>query len=202
MLGASAAPLSASLRFPAAARLRSLSPSLGSSLRLLSGTAPPNLSSMHEPQQSLTHPLRSMDRDAILRSDVRTLGTTLGETISSTAGPTVFSVVEELRSHTKAWREGSAPLSPAVDLAGRLTPAELLETNRSFAHFLRLANIAELNHRIRNLEQAKGARYPLPDKVDSSVGVLRDLVKRGVTPAEIIQDLREQKAQIIFTAHP
>jgi phosphoenolpyruvate carboxylase len=202
MLGASAAPLSASLRFPAAARLRSLSPSLGSSLRLLSGAAPPNLSSMHEPQQSLTHPLRSMDRDAILRSDVRTLGTTLGETISSTAGPTVFSVVEELRSHTKAWREGSAPLSPAVDLAGRLTPAELLETNRSFAHFLRLANIAELNHRIRNLEQAKGARYPLPDKVDSSVGVLRDLVKRGVTPAEIIQDLREQKAQIIFTAHP
>ena len=157
---------------------------------------------MHEPQASLTAPLTATDPHSLLRSDVRTLGTSLGSTITATVGFDAFNTVESLRSHTKAWREGIAPLQPAVTLAKKLTNEELRTTSRAFAHFLRLSNCAETNHRIRNLQHSKGNLYPLPNKPDSSVGVLKDLIERGVTPEQILQDLSVQKASIIFTAHP
>ena len=136
------------------------------------------------------------------------MGAILGSSIRSTAGNAVFNQVEQLRSLTKAWREGSGSLSDVQREVRKFTNHDLLKNSRAFAHFLRLANVAESHHRVRMLSKSDGsastsAVRALPDKPDSSGGAISSLLSSGAATAdEIHSALSTQRTELILTAHP
>jgi len=79
---------------------------------------------------------------------------------------------------------------------------------RAFAHFLRLANVAESHHRVRMLSQPSSSLsassiLALPSKPDSCGGTISSLLSSGSTTAEeIFEALSTQKTELILTAHP
>ncbi|GMI30469.1 hypothetical protein TrRE_jg8494, partial [Triparma retinervis] len=138
----------------------------------------------------------------------KTMGAILGSSIRSTAGTAVFNQVEQLRSLTKAWREGSGSLSDVQREVRKFTNQDLLTNARAFAHFLRLANVAESHHRVRMLskqdDSATGSTVrALPDKPDSCGGAISSLLSSGAASAsEIFEALSTQRTELILTAHP
>jgi len=100
---------------------------------------------------------------APLRRDIRDLGHWLGEVLAERGGEGLLARVERIRSHTKAAREdredgGAASLESAAALLADLSLGDTVSVARAFAHFLRLANIAEQHHRVRRRRVHRLAR--------------------------------------------
>src|SRR5262245_55174913 len=91
--------------------------------------------------------------DALLRADIREMGTILGEVIRSQWGEDFFHFVEEVRITARSLRE--SPDEEQLEwLMRRLEQASLGDIEhlvRSFAMYFHLANTAEQHHRV-NLE--------------------------------------------------
>ena len=158
------------------------------------------------------------DGEALLRSDVRTMGALLGDAISQHHGPEVFEKIEALRSMAKASRmsaetdvDGSR-LGPMVDFVAGLSEQELVVISRAFAHFLGIANAAEAHQRCRRLNQdskSEGAAGHLgalhETKRDSTAGVLAGFLDGGdgsVSRDDLYESLCTQCVEIVLTAHP
>eukprot|EP00986_Skeletonema_menzelii_P003735 scaffold1185_cov143-Skeletonema_menzelii.AAC.29 len=161
-----------------------------------------------------------------LRSDVRTMGTLLGDAIALHHGEDILEKVEALRSMAKQSRQQQqveGRLDPMVQFVEKLSPEELVIISRAFAHFLGIANAAEAHERCRRLKMAlsrevndynpeNGGKAPAPigalhaNKRDSTAGVLSNLLYSddGKTPTkdEIFQSLTSQTVEIVLTAHP
>ena len=111
--------------------------------------------------------------DHLLRSDVRTMGSLLGEAISSHHGQEILVKVEKMRQMAKESRAAAAStaattatnssstekndaaaerLSPMIEYVRQLTPQEIGIISRAFAHFLGVANAAEAHQRCRRLK--------------------------------------------------
>jgi phosphoenolpyruvate carboxylase len=128
--------------------------------------------------ESLISPEHASDRDAPLRSDVRTMGSLLGHIIQDHHGKEIFEKIEELRALAKNWREAGAGRVPVTakeadkyfqelaDACSKLSNDEMLVISRAFTHFLAIANAAEGHHRVRMLN--KDTKFEaLPEKSDS-----------------------------------
>jgi len=157
--------------------------------------------------------------DRMLRSDVRTMGTLLGDAISLHNGQEILDKVEQMRHMAKESR-GSASakdegrLSPMVDFASQLTEKELVIISRSFAHFLGIANAAEAHQRCRRLkmdltkEGQSGALGALHEnRKDSTAGALSSFLDgdnngKEVSKEELFESLTNQTVEIVLTAHP
>ena len=158
------------------------------------------------------------DDEALLRSDVRTMGTLLGDAISQHHGPEVFEKIEALRTMAKDSRmsaetdaDGSR-LGPMVDFVSGLSEQELVVISRAFAHFLGITNAAEAHQRCRRLimdskrEGATGHLGALHEtKRDSTAGVLAGFLNGGdgsVSKDDLYESLCTQCVEIVLTAHP
>lgn len=161
-----------------------------------------------------------------LRSDVRTMGTLLGDAIALHHGEDILEKVETLRSMAKESRQQEQTegrLDSMVQFVEKLSPEELVIISRAFAHFLGIANAAEAHERCRRLKMAlssevndynpeTGGKAPAPigalhaNKRDSAAGVLSNLLYSddGSTPTkdEIFKSLTSQTVEIVLTAHP
>eukprot|EP00804_Cyclotella_cryptica_P018875 CCRYP_006412-RC/>CCRYP_006412-RC protein AED:0.21 eAED:0.21 QI:182/1/1/1/1/1/6/99/1018 len=189
-------------------------------------------SSLHEPTlftspSAFADPIDATSDDALLRSDVRTMGTLLGEAISHHHGADVLQKVERLRSMAKESRTvssaGEERLAPMAEFVSELTAKELVVISRAFAHFLGVANAAEAHQRCRRLKldlerevneevslPVNGAPAPIgalhASKPDSTAGVISRLVYgkdgKSVSKEEIYKSLISQTVEIVLTAHP
>ena len=84
-----------------------------------------------------------MQDDASLRSDVRTLGELLGQSLIRQEGPELLELVEKVRAAVRAG-VGESELSD-------ITVEQAVQLVRAFSNYFHLANVAEQVHRSRVL---------------------------------------------------
>eukprot|EP00584_Thalassiosira_punctigera_P002280 CAMPEP_0172536244 /NCGR_PEP_ID=MMETSP1067-20121228/8028_1 /TAXON_ID=265564 ORGANISM="Thalassiosira punctigera, Strain Tpunct2005C2" /NCGR_SAMPLE_ID=MMETSP1067 /ASSEMBLY_ACC=CAM_ASM_000444 /LENGTH=1035 /DNA_ID=CAMNT_0013321279 /DNA_START=115 /DNA_END=3222 /DNA_ORIENTATION=+ len=158
--------------------------------------------------------------DRMLRSDVRTMGTLLGDAIRLHHGEDVLEMVEKMRNMAKKSRRecdsSASRLGPMADFASNLSAKELGVISRAFAHFLGVANAAEAHQRCRRLrmdltkEGSEGLLGALHEtKRDSTAGVLRQFLsgegegnEKKVSKKELFHSLTNQTVELVLTAHP
>mmetsp|Transcript_22955 Transcript_22955/g.49667 ORF Transcript_22955/g.49667 Transcript_22955/m.49667 type:complete len:1032 (-) Transcript_22955:166-3261(-) len=152
--------------------------------------------------------------DHMLRSDVRTMGTLLGDAIALHNGEDVLEKVEKMRKMAKESRalqtDGEERLTPMVDFVSNLSAKELVIISRAFAQFLGVANAAEAHQRCRRLkldltkEGSEGNLGALHEtKRDSTAGVLSQFLNdKKASKEELFQSLVTQTVELVLTAHP
>ena len=137
------------------------------------------------------------DRDSALRSDIRRLGTSLGETLVRQVGPELLTLVEEVRAITKRLRtEEGSDASELEAVLGRLDVDTTINLVRAFSAYFFLANVAEQTHRVS--DPASGT-----DLVDDSLAAAVDRILAGGVDAELVADVVARlEVRPVFTAHP
>jgi phosphoenolpyruvate carboxylase len=152
---------------------------------------------VHDPVAAYD-PVRSEERHAELRRDIRLLSSLLGEEIAAAEGSDVLALVEEVRSASKAVR-ARADGSGARVLSGRLAAIETgtaLQCARAFAAYFQLANIAEQVHRTAEL---RGQRRQGETWLRDALG---RIAAHALDPALVESTLARLEFRPIFTAHP
>jgi phosphoenolpyruvate carboxylase len=137
-----------------------------------------------------------------LRSEIRYLGTILGETIRELEGEEAFGIVEELRKLAWDRRTGveNAEQTMIAKLSG-LSIEQLTITTRVFTVFLDLLNLVEDRRRVRVLSERARGVYPLP-RSESIRDAILQLHNAGKTAAEVQKLIDELHVELVFTAHP
>ena len=107
------------------------------------------------------------ERDAGLRRDIRELGALLGRTLVRQEGEQLLELVERTRGLIRSDRAAAASLLAEVE------PAAAIRLVREFRTYCNLANVAEMEHRGRELAELR--RLPRPD----AHGALERLGVRG-----------------------
>ena len=134
--------------------------------------------------------------DSALRSDIRFLGTLLGETLVRHHGQGLLDLVEEVRGLTKEARgrtpgQAGAASKRLEDLVAALDPDTTIQLVRAFSAYFSLANLAEQHHRIGDW----GDRADLSGAIDRIEAADLDA---GLV-AEVVDRL---EVRPVFTAHP
>ena len=138
--------------------------------------------------------------DALLREDVKMLGTLVGEILAEQRGPAFLAAVEALRRAAIVRRETQAPVDEiASELAG-IELAQAADLVRAFATYFQAVNLAEQVHRIRRRRDHERSG----DGVQP--GGLRDVIgklaREGVAAGEFAALLPRLRIEPVFTAHP
>ena len=148
----------------------------------------------------LREQLEFADTDALLRDDVRRLGTMVGDMLAEQVSPEFLDRVEEVRRTAIARREQGEPVDA---LAERLAEVPLEQAEalvRAFAAYFGTTNIAERVHRIRRRrDYQRMASAPQPSGLHA---VLQDLRDAGVGLPELQDLLSRTCIEPVFTAHP
>ena len=153
---------------------------------------------MHHPSSSSPAP----DDLHALREDVRLLGTLLGETLRRQGGEALLETVERVRALAKSARQGAAADFESLEQVLRELPLEqALAVARAFAHFLSLANIAEQHHRMRRRREYQRDAAAAPQRASFADSFSR-LLASGVTPAQMYDQVRALRIELVLTAHP
>ena len=137
-----------------------------------------------------------------LRSEIRYLGTILGDTIRELEGDEAFSVVEELRR--LAWDRrigGDNAEKRLTDRIASLSVEHLFITTRVFTVFLDLLNLVEDRGRVRVLGERARRAYPHP-RNESIRGAILQLRNSGKTAEELQKLIDDLQIELVFTAHP
>jgi len=141
---------------------------------------------------------RLEQQDALLRDDIRRLGSLLGACIRSQHGPELLDLVEEVRGLTKRLREGGSA-EELARLEATLSGLDLLTAIRlvrAFTAYFRLANVAEQNRRLDEIsERAPQQRGWL------HAGIER-IRAAGLDPALVGAVVARLEYRPVFTAHP
>ena len=106
-------------------------------------------------RQSHTHETT----DAALRSDIRRLGTQLGDTLVRQHGRDLLDSVESVRALARRVRQdadGTDVSRELTDLLGSADNNEAILLVRAFTVYFHLANVAEQVHRIEDLNTGVG----------------------------------------------
>ncbi len=145
--------------------------------------------------------------DDRLRSDVRLLGTLLGETIYRKEGEDLYALVENVRQLAKDARQGdTACVDRLVTLLTEQTSDRLVLLTRAFAQFLNLANIAEQHHQIRSRRQIAASTFEEGESGTHASGFMEaefhKLLDAGVRPDELHQCILGLNIELVLTAHP
>lgn len=137
-----------------------------------------------------------------LRSEIRFLGTILGDTIRELEGVDAFNLIEDLRKAAWDRRTGAENADQRMtDRIANLSNEQLLVTTRVFTVFLDLLNLVEDRRRVRVLgERARGV-YPRPCNESIRDAILQ-LHSSGTTAAEMQALLDQLHIELVFTAHP
>ncbi|MEM9131453.1 MAG: phosphoenolpyruvate carboxylase [Actinomycetota bacterium] len=135
--------------------------------------------------------------DAALRTDIRRLGSQLGDALVRQHGDELLEQVERVRTMARALRRSDA--SPATQLAEELSDLDVLEAIRlvrAFTIYFHLANTAEQVHRVDDLREIA------PASSNRFVDTVAKLQAAGIADSEIVAAARSVQLQPVFTAHP
>ena len=142
---------------------------------------------------------------ALLRAEVRSLGSALGRVITRLEGPETLATVERLRGLAKSARSGdlNAPKELTAEVAA-LKPAEAFNQAMAFTLYFELVNLAEENFRIQLLRRRRAAllrsdAQPLRESIESAVAELK---ARGVDAGAMQSLVDRIGIELVFTAHP
>ena len=149
------------------------------------------------PEESI--PARAETADAALRADIRRLGHQLGDTLVRQHGQALLDTVEEVRHLAQRLRQTGGPTgvtAELTDLLAGLDGDRAIHLVRAFTVYFHLANIAEQEHRIEDLNVG-GSR------AGNHFGqTVRSLLDSGVTAPEIGDLVNRSDFRPVFTAHP
>ncbi len=147
--------------------------------------------------------------DAALRSDIRRLGTQLGNTLVRQHGADLLDAVERVRTLTRHLRDIGIQDGPGTDTtsADRVTTElhELFDDTdvahaillvRAFTVYFHLANVAEQVHRIEDLNSGS------PNAANHFDETVPSLVASGIDPEEVAALVGRAEVRPVFTAHP
>ena len=144
----------------------------------------------------------SADPHGPLRDDVRLLGALLGKAVSEHEGEACYETVERVRRLAKAARRGDEDAFGTLhELLVGLPVDEALVVARAFAHFLRLANIAEQHHRVRRRRDYQREPDGQPQR-GSVEDAFRRLREAGVAPEALTELVARMRVELVLTAHP
>lgn len=138
------------------------------------------------------------DKYAALKSNVRTLGHLLGNTIKNAHGEEILEKVELIRQLSKsAERENNQEdREKLIEEISNLPDDQLNPVARAFNQFLNLTNIAEQYHTIsRNCD----VNVCEPDAVNS---LFNKLAQNSVSKLDTAQAIKELNIELVLTAHP
>ncbi len=146
------------------------------------------------------------DSDTRLRWTVRQIGNLLGETIVEQESQTIFDLVEELRSLTRAQRQGDRAAGAQIERRTEKLVDDLdrtLGVLKAFTTYFQLVNLAEEQQRVRvvrqRAERAEKENRPMRETIAEAVETLR---AAGTPPQNMRQLLAELLIQPVLTAHP
>jgi phosphoenolpyruvate carboxylase len=146
--------------------------------------------------------LTGNDNEALLKRDIRLLGSLLGDVLRDQEGESVFEVVETIRQTAVRFRrESNAQAGAALNrLLKKLTRAQTISVVRAFSYFSYLSNIAEDQHhnRLRRADSLAGTA-PQPGSIAYA---LSELALAGVDGAAIRAFFRNALISPVLTAHP
>ena len=131
--------------------------------------------------------------DQALRSDVRTLGELLGETLVRQEGPKLLELVESVR---KAVREGGGE-----EILSDLSVEDSVQLVRAFSTYFHLANVAEQVHRARVLHEE---RLESGSWISRAVDRIEKVQKstHEFSKEDLQHWMDEFSVRPVFTAHP
>ncbi len=131
--------------------------------------------------------------NSALRSDVRTLGDLLGQSLVRQDGQALLNLVESVR---KSVREGGGE-----ELLQSVSTVDAVKLVRAFNVYFNLANIAEQVHRSRQLNQEREVKGSWISRAVDRIIAASDGGK-NFTEAEIATWLSSFEVRPVFTAHP
>lgn len=156
-------------------------------------------------------------REQPLIRDISLLSDILSELVSQ-EDPTAHALYTQFRqlgleraAHPADDGLNRMTLQQMVELAAEMSADTAVGVLRTFSIMLNLVNSAEVQHRRRVIESGMMSvdsttttlSSPLPPTPDSMRGTLDILhSQQGITPDQIIQQLRRQRVEIVLTAHP
>lgn len=131
--------------------------------------------------------------NATLRSDVRTLGDLLGQSLVRQDGEALLNLVESVR---KSVREGGGEA-----LLKSVSTADAVKLVRAFNVYFNLANVAEQVHRSRILSEERESKGSWISRAIDHIIEARES-GRTFTDAELRSWLSNFEVRPVFTAHP
>lgn len=131
--------------------------------------------------------------DQGLRSDVRSLGELLGETLVRQEGAELLALVESVR---KAVREGGGE-----EILSELSVEESVQLVRAFSTYFHLANVAEQVHRARVLHDERDASGSWISRAVNRIAHVQEATNEFSTE-ELQEWMKEFSVRPVFTAHP
>ena len=141
------------------------------------------------------------DKDQPLIDDIRLLGRLLGDVIRSHEGVRTYTLIEQIRQLSVAYRRQAdeAADKQLKALLKGLSDDEAVSVIRAFTYFSHLANLAEDRHHIR-----RRSVYERAGEVQegSLAHTWRRMQKAGVTHEQMAQALAEGHVSPVLTAHP
>ncbi len=133
--------------------------------------------------------------DAALRSDIRRLGTQLGDALVRQHGQDLLDRVEQVRAIAQGLRRDDASNDSLVDVLADVDLGEAINLVRAFTVYFHLANTAEQVHRVDDLNSAANGTT----RFEETVALLQ---QGGASNAEIVAATRQAELRPVFTAHP
>ncbi len=136
-----------------------------------------------------------------LKSNIKLLGSLLGQTIFSQEGKAKYQLIEEVRLLSKKARKNNNTVSQElVHKISHLTNEELMVLSRAFSHFLNFANIAESYDDVLCIEKNNDKEFDVQAvKVEKDI---KELLGNGISRKKIFDCLCNLKIDLVFTAHP
>ncbi len=138
------------------------------------------------------------EKYAALKSNVRTLGHLLGNTIKKAHGQEILDKVELIRQLSKsAERENNQQARDRlIQEISNLSDDQLNPVARAFNQFLNLTNIAEQYHTI---SRHCDTHVCQPDAINT---LFSKFTQHDITQSEITQAIKDLNIELVLTAHP
>lgn len=130
--------------------------------------------------------------DSSLRSDVRTLGDLLGQSLVRQEGQALLDLVEAVRKSVKS--------GTSEEVLRDVTVTQAVQLVRAFSTYFHLANIAEQVHRARVLEEERAHEGSWLSRTVTKIE--KALSDGTITRDDLKLWIAELSVRPVFTAHP